>query len=124
MNGHKHGWLDSFAVGASTVCLVHCLALPLLIALLPALAGVLDTGEWLHRTLLGLAVPISSIALLIGHRRHGQVQPAAGGVIGLGLLAGGLFAGPPAAETAFTVTGSLLLASAHLVNWRLSTRLP
>lgn len=124
MNGQKHGWLDSLAVGASTACLIHCLALPLLIALLPALAGVLDVGEGFHRALFGLAVPVSSIALLVGHKRHGQITPAAGGLTGLALLASGLLAGQAAAETALTVSGSLLLASAHLMNWRLRARLP
>ena len=124
MNGQKHGWLDSFAVGASMACLVHCLALPLLIALLPALAGVLEIGEGLHIALFGLAVPVSSIALLIGHRCHRQIAPVVGGMLGLALLGSGLLAGRPAAETALTVSGSLLLASAHLMNWRLGTRLP
>jgi len=33
--------LDGLALGASFLCLIHCLALPLVIAALPALATIL-----------------------------------------------------------------------------------
>lgn len=41
------------------------------------------------------------------------------GISGLNLMAiGALAASSTLAETAWTVTGSLLLAGAHIVNWR------
>ncbi len=38
-------WFDGLAVGASVLCLIHCLALPIVIAALPALAARLDLAR-------------------------------------------------------------------------------
>lgn len=119
----KQGWLDHFAVGASLLCLVHCLALPILIAALPVLAQAFDLGEGFHLLILAAAIPTSAIALAAGHRRHGALVPVLVGVVGLVLMAAGaVFVSRAAAETALTVAGSLLLAGAHIANWRLRTR--
>jgi hypothetical protein len=121
--GTGQGWLDHFAVGASLLCLIHCLALPILIAALPVLARALDLGEGFHLLILAAAIPTSAIALAGGHRRHGALVPVFAGIAGLILMAAGaIFVSRAAAETALTVAGSLLLAGAHIANWRLRTR--
>jgi len=121
--GTERAWLDHFAVGASLLCLIHCLALPILIAALPVLARALDLGEGFHLLILAAAIPSSAIALAGGHRRHGALVPVFAGIAGLILMAAGaLFVSRAAAETALTVAGSLLLAGAHIANWRLRTR--
>ena len=38
---HREDWFERAAMGASMLCLVHCLALPLIIAALPALSQIL-----------------------------------------------------------------------------------
>ena len=112
-------WFDGFAVDASALCLVHCLVLPLLIAALPAVAGRLDLGEGFHFGVLAFAVPTSAFALVEGWRRHRAVAPLFAGIAGLVLLAAGLaFEEWAAVETGVTVAGSLLLAGAHVANWR------
>lgn len=119
----KTTWFDGLAVGASAVCLVHCLALPLVIAALPALANVMQVPESFHLMMLALAVPISGFALVSGFKRHGAVLPTMIGGAGLVLLAiGALLLSKPAAETGVTVMGGLLLAGAHIKNWRLRSR--
>jgi len=119
----KTGWFDSLAVGASAVCLIHCLALPLVIAALPALANVLEVPASFHLAMLALAVPVSGFALISGFRRHGAVLPAMLGGVGLALLAiGASLLSRPAAETGVTVMGGLLLAGAHIRNWRLGNQ--
>jgi hypothetical protein len=112
--------LDGAAIGASLLCLVHCIGLPILFALLPALSSIgLPSSEWLHLALLLTAVPLSALALVGGYRAHGRIVPLALGVVGLAGLALGLaLASMPGAETAFTVIGSLSLAVAHIGNWR------
>ncbi|WP_423602276.1 MerC domain-containing protein [Sphingomonas sp. MS122] len=112
-------WFDGFAVGASALCLVHCLGLPLLIAALPAIANRIGPGEGFHLAVLLFAIPTSAFALIEGWRRHRGLAPLFVGGMGLALLALGLaFEQWVAVETGVTVAGSLLLAGAHVANWR------
>ncbi len=109
---------DMAAMGLSGLCVVHCLALPLLALSLPLL-GTWAEAEWVHWLFVGLAAPVSLIALS-RPSRHGL--PLA--LLFLAMLGvAGLFAGvlgwpSEADETRVTVAGSLLLATAHLLNWR------
>lgn len=101
------------------LCLVHCLGLPLLIAALPAIAARVDLGEGFHLAVLLFALPVSGFALIEGWRRHRGLVPLFVGAAGLALLALGLaFENWVAVETGVTVAGSLLLAGAHIANWR------
>jgi hypothetical protein len=114
--------LDGWAVGLSGLCLVHCLALPVLAVLLPAL-GAWTHSEWMHVVFVLIAAPLSGLALL--RPTHGRATPAP--LIGLGglgvlLLALGAF-GPDAADIPATVAGSFSLVAAHLWNWRRHTRM-
>lgn len=113
-------WWDAFAVGASALCLFHCLALPLILALAPAASNVLGMPTWFHLAAFAVAVPASAIAMRRGYRHHGVALPALLGTIGLVLLGLGALCGfRLLVETGFTVFGSVLLAAGHLRNWRL-----
>ncbi|MBS0331153.1 MAG: MerC domain-containing protein [Proteobacteria bacterium] len=113
--------LDGSAMGLSTLCLAHCLALPLVASALPA-AGAWAHAPWVHVALIALAAPLAAAALL--RRVHGRWPPAAlvalGGA-GVGLLAWGAF-GPARSEVAVTVFGASTLVVAHLWNWRRTRR--
>lgn len=112
-------WLDVLAVGASAVCLLHCLALPLVFAALPTLAAAFDMPPAFHVWLIALTVPLSSIALWRGwiiHHSRQAIQMASIGA--LALIAAVLGAEGTFGETLLTVMGSLLIARAHIVNWR------
>jgi MerC mercury resistance protein len=111
---------ETAAMVASLICLVHCLALPLLVAALPLISGSLVTSEIFHVVILAFAIPVSGIALIAGYHRHGAWGPPVIGGIGLlSLIAGVSFTDGGWSETAFTVAGSLLLATAHIANWRM-----
>ena len=112
-------WIERAAVAASAMCLAHCLALPLVLAALPALAQFIALPESVHLYILLFAVPSSLVALLSGRARHGSWYPSALGIAGLAGLALGIVPALRAAETWITVAGSLSLASAHVLNWRL-----
>ncbi|SMQ93735.1 MerC domain-containing protein [Xanthomonas fragariae] len=115
--------LDSSAIALSGLCLLHCLALPLLAAALP-LFGAWSQAEWVHVVFATAAVPLSGYALWSTHRRRALPAPvwvlAIFGLVGLVIGAGGWAGG--ALETPITVAGSVLLASTHLVNLRLRGR--
>ncbi|MES2420955.1 MAG: MerC domain-containing protein [Pseudomonadota bacterium] len=111
--------LDGLAVCASVVCMIHCLALPLLLAALPALTAWFDPGETFHVAVLAFAIPTSALALIGGWRSHRATPPLLLGASGLVLMTLGIvFGGRAALETALSVSGSLMLAFAHVANWR------
>ncbi|MFT3763335.1 MAG: MerC domain-containing protein [Pseudoxanthomonas sp.] len=109
---------DASAIALSTLCLIHCLALPLLAAALPLL-GVWAEDERVHIAFVIVAAPLTGYALWRAHRhRRLPLALRALAVLGLlGLLAGALGWPREAWETPITVAGSLMLASAHLWNW-------
>lgn len=113
-------WLDRTAMTASLLCLAHCLALPLIFALLPTLGRVLDIPESFHLWMLALAVPASGWALVSGRAHHGVHWPLLLGGCGLALLAlGAIVLEGSHGETIATVFGSICLVTAHIANWRL-----
>lgn len=109
--------LDRLAVLLSGLCLLHCLALPLLLAGLPVLGGL--GGEHFHVQMLAVVLPVSVVAFALGHR---SLRIIGLGAIGLSLLVVGgtiVHAGFGAfADTVFTVAGALILACAHFFNGR------
>lgn len=112
-------WLDGASISLSLACLLHCLALPIVIATLPAVGALLATPEWTHAALLAFAMPLSLWALVHGYNRHGRMLPVTVGIIGLFLMGVGIaFEAIRVAEIGFTVSGATLLAFAHLRNWR------
>lgn len=111
-------WLDWAAVGLSALCLVHCLALPLFVAVLPLLAQFSE-GH-LHAQMLVVVVPLSITALALGYRRHRNSRIAVTGFLGMLLLTIGATIAHDEwgiiADRAFTIAGAFLLASAHYLN--------
>lgn len=115
---------DKIAVGLSGLCLLHCLLLPFLVALLPFL-GQFD-GDHLHAELLIFVIPVSVIALAVGYRRHGQISIIISGATGLIILIIGALVVHDLygliADRMMTVTGSFILAFTHYRNFRLAKK--
>ena len=115
MKSASSSLLDASAISLSGLCLVHCLALPLVAALTPAVAAW-ARAEWIHGAVVALAVPLSALALWRRGQRLAVILPAA---LGLALLTLGALHWPShELETPITVAGSLALAAAHVANWR------
>lgn len=113
--------LDQAALVLSGVCLLHCLALPLLLAGIPLLG---TSGEQhFHLQMLALVLPVSLLAFALGFRRHGSLRVLCCGAFGLILLGAGATIVHSryglTADTAFTVAGALILGGAHYFNGRL-----
>ena len=112
--------LDATAIGLSGLCLVHCLALPVLAAGLPML-GAFSEAEWVHWLFVALAAPISAYALSKRLREPVSFALFLLAGVGIAALAAGAAGWPSERhETALTVAGGLVLASAHVWNWRRS----
>jgi hypothetical protein len=117
-------WLDGAAIGLSSLCLLHCLALPFFVGALPMLMPF--TESHLHAQMLYFAAPLSVVAIGIGYARHRNPRVVLAAIAGLCLLVVGATVAHgnlgPVADRLFTISGSLVLAAAHLWNGLLSRR--
>ncbi len=119
---HKREYLDTTAMFLSGICLLHCLALPMLLTMLP-IAGVSLLDEAIfHRLILVFILPISLIALTMGCRQHRDGVTCILGVIGLTVLMVTALFGHDwfgfTGERVVTSLGGLVLATAHIRNFR------
>lgn len=125
-HSHSHGPHPSAAgdlwgQALSLLCLVHCIATPLLVMLVPAMAGFL--GSW-HPVLLVGVVGTAAWAFVPGYRYHHNklvLGLAAAGVLSLA-VAVTVFHESFVAETAVTIVGAALMLAAHWKNRQLSLR--
>lgn len=118
----RFGWagLDRAAIALSGLCVVHCLASAVLLAMLSAAGGLL-LNPLFHEIGLSIAILLGALALGRGVMEHGYVMPAAMGSFGLGIMAGAMSLphdGGHGAETLWTVIGVGLLAFGHDLNRR------
>ncbi len=108
--------LDRMAIGLSGLCLVHCLATTVLLALL-ASAGSMLGSHLVHEVGLGMAMIMGGIALGRGILEHGYTMPSAVGGLGLGVMAGALTMPHNGSEALYTVAGVAILALGHRLNF-------
>ena len=117
---------DRIAIALSAICILHCLAIPLVVAILPLAALGLGGGHF-HGVMLWLVVPVSAVGFALGYRVHRRADVVAIGVGGVALLAvAGIYGHelwPIALEAGVSVVASLILAGAHWVNFREVRRL-
>lgn len=107
--------LDRIAIGLSGLCLVHCLATSVLLALLSAAGGVLG-APIVHEVGLTLAMIMGGIALGRGIIEHGYSMPSAVGGLGLGVMAGALTLPHDGSEALYSIVGVGILALGHRLN--------
>ena len=110
--------LDRLAIGLSGLCVVHCVATAILLAMVSAAGGILGAPE-VHEVGLMLAIGLGTVALGRGIFEHGYMMPAAMGSLGLGMMAGALsLPHGTGAESLWTVIGVGVLALGHDLNRR------
>jgi len=112
--------IDQIGASLSALCLVHCVAFPLLVASLPTVASA-GLGEPLERGLVASALLLGGFAFQRGFRKHGHRWVLAWGLGALALLAAPLLLGHEVlGESGETLTriGSLALLAGHLWNHR------
>ena len=111
----KPGRLDRLAIGLSGLCLVHCLATAVFLAVLASAGGLLG-APIVHEVGLTLAMLLGSIALGRGILEHGFMMPSAVGGLGLGVMAGALSLPHNGTEAVYTMLGVGVLALGHRLN--------
>ena len=107
--------LDRVAIGLSGLCLVHCLATAVFLAMLSAAGGLLGS-PWIHEVGLTLAMLLGAFALGRGILEHGFMMPSSVGSLGLGVMAGALTLPHNGTEALYTVIGVGILALGHQLN--------
>lgn len=119
---HTHAAIDRIGMLASGACALHCLLVPVLLAITPALGEWFHDAEWLERGFVWVAVLVSALSIGFGVLRHGQFVPAlllwslgAALLLPVGL---GHEAHNEWLHALQMVPGGLAIALAHLANWR------
>jgi hypothetical protein len=107
--------LDRIAMGLSGLCMVHCLATSVLLALVSAAGGALG-APIIHEVGLTLAMVMGAISLGRGVLEHGYAMPSAVGGLGLGVMAGALTLPHDGNEALYTIIGVGILALGHRLN--------
>ncbi|MFL9840646.1 MerC domain-containing protein [Sphingomonas sp. ST-64] len=107
---------DRVAIGLSSLCLAHCLATTVLLALASAAGALMH--PLIHEVGLMLAILFGIVALGRGIMKHGYMMPAAVGAFGLGMMAGALTLPHGGQEIMWTVVGVAILALGHDLNRR------
>jgi hypothetical protein len=113
--------LDKLAIVLSGTCLLHCLALPLLVTLVPIAQGSLLEEQTFHLLMLWIILPTSLLALTSGCWKHKDITTIALGTLGLVSLTLVALVGhdflTPTGEKWTTVSAGLILAGAHIRNF-------
>jgi hypothetical protein len=112
----KPGRLDRFAIALSGLCLVHCLATAVFLAILSSVGGLLGEPIF-HEVGLTLAMVLGAVALGRGVLEHGFMLPIAVGALGLGVMAGALTLPHDGSEALYTMVGVFIVALGHRLNF-------
>jgi len=123
-------YLDRIAISLSSLCAIHCVALPIVAMIMPLLSSTIEHGStlheyWFHQFILIFILPISIFALISGYRCHKQLLPIFIAGIGLTvLLCTAIFADsliskhilPHSGETLLTIIAGIIHATGHIMN--------
>jgi hypothetical protein len=115
-----NGSMDRMAIALSGLCLVHCLATSVVLAVLASAGGLL-VSPIVHEIGLTLAIMLGVVALGRGVVEHGFMMPSAVGGLGLGVMSGALTMPHSGIETVYTIIGVAILALGHDLNRRAAT---
>ena len=103
-------------MGLSGLCLVHCLATAIFLAMVSSIGGLLG-AHVIHEVGLVLAMVLGAVALGKGVLEHGYMLPGAVGALGLGVMAGALELPHDGTEALYTMIGVGIVALGHRLNF-------
>ena len=115
----RTGLFDRLGIGLSGLCVVHCLASTVMVALLASAGGLLGSPH-VHEIGLAIAIPLGALALGRGIFEHGFMMPSSVGGLGLGVMTGALTLPHGGSEILATLAGVGILALGHDLNRRAS----
>ena len=117
---HHRAVSDMVGIGLSLLCLIHCMALPVLIAFAPAILRGLPGDDVTHRSLAVAIGFVGFLAFRSGYKVHRRRLVLAAFITGLLMVSIAAVLGDQVlteyGEAAITVCGGLVLVTAHLIN--------
>lgn len=117
------GWLDRLGAVLGFACALHCITVPLLVGVLPAVGLGFIADHSFDLTIVLIATAFAVLAARSGWRAHGDRRIVAMFVAAVALLVLGLGVGEESlAGRVPSITGGILLAIAHLANLRATGR--
>ena len=87
----KKQFSDKLSICLSLCCILHCIALPVVILMIPSFASLWINNEKVHVILVLFAVPISLFAMAKSLRVHHNYKCISLAIIGLSLPVGAIF---------------------------------
>ena len=87
----KKQFSDKLSICLSLCCILHCIALPVIILMIPSFASLWINNEKVHVILVLFTVPISLFAMAKSLRVHHNYKCISLAIIGLSLLVGAIF---------------------------------
>lgn len=121
VNRSRVGHRDLLGIGASTLCVMHCVLPSLLLLLGGSVSiGMIFGDERVHQVLVTLVTLVASVALwslVPSLKRHGRIQPLMLALPGVGLLVAAVLLGHDY-ELLLSLIGSFLMIGAHTLNRR------
>ena len=87
----KKQFSDKLSICLSLCCILHCIALPAIILMIPSFASLWINNEKVHVILVLFAVPISLFAMAKSLRIHHNYKCISLAIIGLSLLVIAIF---------------------------------
>lgn len=114
--------VDVLGIVAAGVCLAHCLALPVILSLVPSLALCFGDHDLTHILLAGWVILFCTLAILPGFRQHGYKRILILASVGLIAVLAATFHGPmglsEVIEVPLITVGNLMIIGAHFWNRR------
>lgn len=116
---NKHFGIDQLGMCTSVLCMIHCMAMPLLLIL------GMDTLLWwteneaFELTLIGLSLLIGSISFVGGYKRHKQHFVPVLFIAGVLLMINGESVGQEWLHISLSVGGAAIIIYAHFNNYQL-----
>ena len=87
----KKQFSDKLSICLSLCCILHCIALPVIILMIPSFASLWINNEKVHVILVLFAIPISLFAMAKSLRVHHNYKCISLAIVGLSLLVGAIF---------------------------------
>jgi hypothetical protein len=112
-------WLDSLGTTVSLACAIQCSLFPLLVGVLPIIGLGFLLGDRLEQVFLATSLVLAVSSFGSGFRAHRRFYIFAFLLSASALILVGRLWVDPSYEVPLVVSGTLVLATGHIVNHRL-----